>query len=367
MLYLGKDKVTIGYKKTTGNVVLQSKEVTPTTSKQTITADGSFNGLSSVVVNAIPSEYIIPSGTKNIVANANNINVKAYEFVNVNVDGATAPTTEEKIVTPTKAVQEIVPSEGVDYLSKVTVGAIPNEYIVPSGTLEINSNGTYNCTDFQSVNVNVENGTASEVTKGVIFENYQQGSISLDGGTVTPRRAVIVGYNGEKIVDYLCTTFGRGLLTDNYFFSKINEIVINCLPTEIGKSTFEDCRAITTINIPDSVETIGKNAFESCYNLVNVSMNKVKVLSNYCFKFCKNLTNITIPNTIEEIQAYVFDKSSGDSKITINIKATTPPVIYTTSFNSNFINKIIVPKGTKQAYDVATNWILLKDLIEEEA
>lgn len=65
----------------------QSKTVTPTTSQQVVTPDSGYDALDQVTVNAIPSEYIIPSGNLAITQNGNNIDVAQYATVSVNVSG----------------------------------------------------------------------------------------------------------------------------------------------------------------------------------------------------------------------------------------------------------------------------------------
>ena len=47
----------------------------------------------------------------------------------------------------------------------MTVEAIPNEYIVPSGELEVTENGTHDVTSYASVNVNVKTGGEDESYK----------------------------------------------------------------------------------------------------------------------------------------------------------------------------------------------------------
>lgn len=62
------------------------KTVTPTTSQQVaVNANKWTNG--QIKVGPIPSEYIIPSGTKQITENGTDIDVAAYEKVDVNVSG----------------------------------------------------------------------------------------------------------------------------------------------------------------------------------------------------------------------------------------------------------------------------------------
>lgn len=60
---------TYNYSETGGLPTLQAKTATPTESQQTIEPDSGYDGLSSVTVGAIPSEYIIPSGSETKTAN----------------------------------------------------------------------------------------------------------------------------------------------------------------------------------------------------------------------------------------------------------------------------------------------------------
>ena len=71
-----------------GSPTLQSKTATPTTSQQVIQPDNGYDGLSQVTVNAIPSQYIVPSGNKAITANGTGIDVAEYATVSVSVSGS---------------------------------------------------------------------------------------------------------------------------------------------------------------------------------------------------------------------------------------------------------------------------------------
>ena len=53
---------------------------------------------------------------------------------------------------------------------------------------------------------------------------------------------------------------------------------------------------ISTIDIPDSVETIGTKAFYSCKKLKNVALSKkLKHIKSYAFEKCESITSIKIP------------------------------------------------------------------------
>ena len=74
-----------------GEVETEEKTVTPTESVQTVNpSTGKL--LSKVTVQRIPTQYVIPSGTKEITSNGSNIDVSQYKYVHVNVQATGAPT-----------------------------------------------------------------------------------------------------------------------------------------------------------------------------------------------------------------------------------------------------------------------------------
>lgn len=192
-----------------GDVSLQEKSVTPTGSEQVITADVGYDGLSSVTVGVIPSEYIIPFGTVTITENGTtDVTDKAEVVVNVpaytpnlqsktavpstsqqtvtpdaGYDGLSSVTvsaiqTQTKTATPTNSTQTITPDSG-KYLSSVSIGAIPSQYIIPSGSVTITSNGTTDVTDKAEVVVNVP---APETQTKTATPTESQQTITPDSG-----------------------------------------------------------------------------------------------------------------------------------------------------------------------------------------
>ena len=173
---------------------LQSKSATPTKSSQTVTADSTYDGLSSVTVNPIPNEYIIPSGSKSITANGTS-DVTAYASVSVDVQ----PDLQTKTATPTTSTQEITADSAYDGLSKVTVNPIPSQYIVPSGNLDITANGSTNVKNYETVNVDVQPTLRSEsVTPTESSQTVMPGT-GYDGLSSVTVGAISSTYVGSEI------------------------------------------------------------------------------------------------------------------------------------------------------------------------
>lgn len=207
-----------------GNYNLQSKPATPTKKQQSITPDAGYYGLSDVTVAPIPDAYqdvtsvtavagdvltgkifVASDGTVVTGTMANN------GAVSKTLDGTTITYTipkgyhsgtgkvtivlEEKSVTPTKSAQTVTPTAG-KVLSKVTVAAIPDNYIDTTDADAVAGNILVDKTAYVG---------GAKVT-GTMPDNSAV-SKTLDTSTGNQSYTVPAGYhNGEGVVNIVLET-----------------------------------------------------------------------------------------------------------------------------------------------------------------
>lgn len=91
--------------------------------------------------------------------------------------------------------------------------------------------------------------------------------------------------------------------------------------TAIGEDAFQ-YRSLTSVTIPDSVTTIGADAFKECRSLTSVTIgNNVTSIGNYAFLYCA-FASVTIPDSVTSIGAAAFYGNKSLTSVVIGNKVT---------------------------------------------
>jgi hypothetical protein len=100
--------------------------------------------------------------------------------------------------------------------------------------------------------------------------------------------------------------------------------------TRISSTSFSGCAALTSVNIPTRVVTIGNNSFDGCASLAQLTMpeplatigeyafrnsgltgitfqRNLTIIGKYAFDGCKDLVSINFPANVTEIKEYTFN------------------------------------------------------------
>ena len=143
---------------------------------------------------------------------------------------------------------------------------------------------------------------------------------------------------------------------------EIKDLVIPNSVTSIGADAFQGCTNITSVTIPNSVTSIGGNAFHGCTYLTSVYItdleawckisfefnaysnpliyshhlylngeeiknlvipNSITTIGDWAFYTCRSLTSVTIPNTVTNIGYCAFGECFNLTSVTIPNSATT--------------------------------------------
>ena len=122
-----------------------------------------------------------------------------------------------------------------------------------------------------------------------------------------------------------CNISGLNNLMDNRFCCKRlflnNELVTTVtIPNDINSIpdyAFGFCLDLTSVVINDNVTSIGNYAFARCINLVSATIgNSVTEIGGYAFYDCRNLASIIIPSSVTSIAENAF-ASTGVTNVTI--------------------------------------------------
>lgn len=108
-------------------------------------------------------------------------------------------------------------------------------------------------------------------------------------------------------------------ISDRAFFKRkdISSVILPRHLTEIGEEAFSES-SIVSIAIPDSVETIGRYAFNNCRKLQSVILPEgLKSIKYSTFGGCSALTSIKIPSNVTSIGDNAFERCGKLKKVQI--------------------------------------------------
>ena len=198
-----------------------------------------------------------------------------------------------------------------------------------------------------------KNGDEATVTYKSYYTVYVGNNITYTyyendcfGDVIIPETVI---YNGKT---YTVTAIGKNAFYNRYSSSLLTRISIPNTVRTIGINAFYNCAGLTDITFPESVTSISDYSFYGCKGLFHVTIpNSILSIGQNSFQECNHLATIFIGNSVTSIASNSF---SGCPLSSITCLATTPPSA--SGFPNTSTAKLYVPKESVELYRTTYPW-----------
>lgn len=123
-----------------------------------------------------------------------------------------------------------------------------------------------------------------------------------------------------------------------------NTVIPNTV-NSIGNNAFSKCSGLTSITIPNNVTSLGDGAFSQCDGLTSISIPSVTSIGMGCFRNCTNLTSVELSNSLTIIDQTTF---SGCGLTTITIPNGVTTIDYAAFQFCKALTNVIIPSSVNK-------------------
>jgi hypothetical protein len=209
---------------------------------------------------------------------------------------------------------------------------------IPDGVTNIGEGAFGGCTKLGAISVNASNPAYTSVA-GVLFNKSQTMLIQYPAGQ-----------GGGYTIPNTVTSIG-----DEAFEACISltSVAIPNSVTSIGSYAFFNCTRLTNVTLGTNLTRIDDHAFYTCTSLTGITIpNSVTSIGNGAFGSCSSLTSVTIPNSVTNIASPVFLDCSSLTVITVNAANPVYSSVAGVLFNKSQTMLIQYPAGKAGGYTI---------------
>ena len=261
------------------------------------------------------------------------------------------------------------------------------EVVLPSTITKIGDGAFYNCTNLKRINLGDNlNFVGESAFKGCVSleelylgHSFQTSYVSSFSGLSGLKKVILNCNNvpGNETMQYswylldtktangLEFVIGKDVEVATYFnlfehHGSVNEFnTVSTVTFEDGckvrelDGTFRGFYNLTSVVLPESVKKVGKSTFEQCQSLESIDLSGVTELdTENLFTNCYSLKSVILPDNLTEIGPYMFSNCKSLVSLTIPQSVT---VIGENAFSQCAIETIVLPQnlteiGTKAFY-----------------
>ncbi len=135
---------------------------------------------------------------------------------------------------------------------------------------------------------------------------------SIDGVLFNKDKTELIRYplnkSGAYTIPNTVTTIGREAFS---YCDGLTSVTISNSVRRINYGAFGDCSYLTSVTIPEGVTTLESLVFNYCTSLASITIpESITSIPYATFEYCRNLTTVSLPSTLVSVESSAFDNCS---------------------------------------------------------